>query len=315
MTLAAWRLARPRLLPFVLSLPGLGYGLAHWDRALPLVGFGSFLGVLGAWTALHAGTLWLNAALDRDEGPVLLGSPAGVPPGLVRWGIVALGVAVGVGLAVDVVVGGLALAAAVLAWAYSRPGDPWKARPWLGPVVNVVGYGVLSPLAGVVVVGVAPTPRLLASLALVPVGVLGSFFLAQAFQGPEDRARGYGTYVARHGAAATIRAARTCFGLAAFGALALVAVGWWPRVLLGVLPVALGLDRALVRWGDDGEAASAEGALVAARWAVGVAACAVALAFADHAARSLAGLPVAGLGTPAGRPFDGMAVRRGAADR
>ncbi|MCA9571391.1 MAG: hypothetical protein KC656_26310, partial [Myxococcales bacterium] len=63
-----WTLARPRLMPFVVGLVVLGYAWAHWDRALVVRGGRELLVVCVAWALLHAGTLWLNAALDRDEG-------------------------------------------------------------------------------------------------------------------------------------------------------------------------------------------------------------------------------------------------------
>ena len=40
----------------------------------------SLLGVLAAWSWLNAGTLWLNAAVDRDEGEVLFGRSVKPPP-------------------------------------------------------------------------------------------------------------------------------------------------------------------------------------------------------------------------------------------
>src|SRR4051794_3330508 len=87
---AFWLLARPRLMPYVLLLPVVGFGWAHWDRALELHGDGALVLVLLAWTCLQAGTLWLNASLDRDHGPVLMGRSVPLPHGLVVGGYLAL---------------------------------------------------------------------------------------------------------------------------------------------------------------------------------------------------------------------------------
>ena len=54
----------------------------HFVSALALV--------LLAWVALHAGTLWLNAALDRDEGEVLWGRAVPVPANAALGGYAAL---------------------------------------------------------------------------------------------------------------------------------------------------------------------------------------------------------------------------------
>ena len=88
--LTLWNLARPKLMPFVLLLPVVGFGWGHWDRALTLRGEKELLWVMGAWACLQSGTLWLNAALDRDQGEVLLGRSTPVPDHLVLYGYAAL---------------------------------------------------------------------------------------------------------------------------------------------------------------------------------------------------------------------------------
>src|SRR5690606_1412062 len=88
---ALWTLSRPRGALWVGALPLLGLVWAHWDRALPLRAAGwGLAAVVVAWLLLNAGTLWLNAALDRDEGEVLFGRPAPVPPGIEGFGYAAL---------------------------------------------------------------------------------------------------------------------------------------------------------------------------------------------------------------------------------
>src|SRR5260370_4680593 len=152
-------LARPRLLPFVLLLPLLGFGWAHWDRALDLRGGEGLLWVLAAWVMLQAGTLWLNAALDRDQGEVLLGRPVPVPPQTASYGYVALLLGVGLAVLSAPLAGCVAVMCGLLAVLYSHPRTGWKGRPILGPLVNAVGSGLLSALAGGAVVHVAPDLR------------------------------------------------------------------------------------------------------------------------------------------------------------
>lgn len=306
----AWRLARPAMLPWVLALPALGWAWAHWDRALPLTAPLALAAVLLAWGLLQAGTLWLNALLDRDDGPVLLGAPVEPPPGL----RVAARAALLASVAVAALAGWVPLAAALLsaglAERYSHVRAPWKADPWLGPVVNVLGYGVLSPVAGWSVVGVAPNPRSLAFLGVVALAVLGSFFVAQAFQGVEDRARGYRTLVALRGAVATITAARWAFAGVALACGALALSGWWPRSTLLAMPGFVGVDARLRAWAREGEAATAAGAEAVGR-ALGWTALGLFLATGGvYVVDSLAGRPVAGLGTAAGHPVTD-AVRAG----
>lgn len=301
---ALWHLGRPTMLPYVLMLVGAGYGWAHWDRALETRGLGDLGWVLAAWTCLHVGTLWLNAAVDRDEGEVLFGR-AVKPPWLT-------GPSAYVALAATVLLAsfagiGPALAAAacvVLSVLYSHPATLWKGHPLGGPAVNLFGYGLLSPLVGFLVVDVPTTLRSVVVWLLLGVAVLGMYFAAQAFQADEDRERGYRTLVATHGPGVVLRAARACIALAITSGLLLAAAGWLPRACLLCLPGWWVLDRWLVAWSaapEGGSAAWARGFTQRLLW-VGL--IGLAGAFADYARDSYQGRPVAGLGTQAGHPPD-----------
>jgi 4-hydroxybenzoate polyprenyltransferase len=228
------------------------------------------------------------------------------PPWIGRAGLVALAVGVGLAARVDAVVAGATALAAALAVAYSHPRLAWKARPWLGPAVNVVGYGLLSPFVGWWVVGTAVDVRTLAAWAGGGVAVLGCVYVAQAFQADEDRARGYRTRVATHGPEATVDAARLAFA-AAFGLLlGLAAAGWLPRLLLLAAPLAVGLDRRLARWAAG--PVDVDGAVDVGRRLLRAALACVLLALVDHAVAGLLGGPVAGLATAAGWPGDAPRV-------
>lgn len=301
---ALWVLSRPKLLPYVLLLVAAGWGWAHWDRALVLQDGRAFGLVLIAWTLLNAGTLWLNAALDRDEGEVLMGRAVPPPPGIVGYAYVALVGCVLLAFAADLVAGLAGLGGAALAVAYSHPRLAWKQHPLGGPFVNFVGYGLLSPLAGYAVVDVGTTLRTLVVWPLGALGVLGCYFAAQAFQGAEDAARGDRTLVATHGPRVTLQVARLCIGIGIVGGATLAAVGWLPRVCLVVLPLGWWVDRWLVAWSSQPEGGDE-------RWARGLAKrllisglLALALAIGDYVRASYAREPVAGLNTVGGHPPD-----------
>jgi 4-hydroxybenzoate polyprenyltransferase len=296
--------ARPAMLPYLLLLVFGGYGFAHWDRALPARAPLGFALVLVAWTALHAGTLWLNAALDRDEGDVLWGTRAPLPPGLSGGGYAALALAAALSWLADRQAGVAGVGCAVLAVLYSHPRLAWKGHPIGGPVVNVVGYGLLTPYAGWAVADVPFTPRAAAVWAVGALAVAGAYFAAQAFQQDEDRARGYRTLVVTHGPWAAVTAARVCLGAAVFGALALAVIGYIPRVLLVPAAGAWWVDRYLAAWAGDAAGGDATRARGLASRVLGLGLLALALAFADHLRADFAGEPVAGLGTAAGFPAD-----------
>jgi 4-hydroxybenzoate polyprenyltransferase len=295
-------LARPRLLPFVLLLPVLGFGWAHWDYAIGLRGTFGLACVLVAWTLLQAGTLWLNAVLDRDEGEVLLGKAVPVPDVAVPCAYGALLLATGLAFLGARLAGWAALICGILAILYSHPRTVWKGRPLLGPLVNFIGYGLLSPLAGWAVVGVQADPRTIIVWILSGLAVLGCYFAAQSFQRDEDRLRGYRTLVVTHGSRTTLLVARICIGCALLGGAVLAILGWLPRLLLVAIPLGWWVDHWLARWALQPNGGSE-------RWAHGLAwrlllastAC-VALAYVAFTWEVLADVPAAGLGTAGGHP-------------
>lgn len=295
---ALWDLARPRGAVWVGVLPLFGYGFAHWDRALLARSPEAVPIVFVAWILLHAGTMWLNAALDRDGGEVLYGRSVPVPDLAVPAGWAALIASVALASVAGPVPGLCALGCAALAVLYSHPRTAWKGHPWLGPATNALGYGFLSPLAGWWLAGVRGDPRTWVASALLVLWVLGCYFAAQAFQHDEDRARGYRTLVAVAGPARVLSAARLCLGASGGGFLALAVVGWFPRPSLLAVPVlvwALALltpDRlSEPRWTD-----RAFGRLLVFGWAL------LLLVTAEYLRELALDVPVAGWGTAAGHP-------------
>ncbi len=244
-------LARPKGMLFVSLLPPIGYAFAYWDHGCEEPGARPFvkMALLAlTWAIPHAGTMWLNAGLDRDESPTLFGESVPVPPHIARYALPTFAIALGLGFWLGVGVGACVALCTLLAILYSHPRTAWKAHAWGGPFVNAVGYGALSPLAGFFYAGFAPTARGALVLALSVVWVTTAYFAAQAFQEQEDRARGYRTFVATHGAAATLRLTRGLFFVAGAGTLGLAAIGWFPRAVLAALPGFLWVDRLMVAW-------------------------------------------------------------------
>ena len=301
---ALWILARPRLLPHVVLLPAMGFAWAHWDRALSIRGAAPLGGVLVAWAALHAGTLWLNAAVDQDEGEVLLGRSVPPPPSTSLAGYAALAVAVAFAVASHPLSGLAAALSALLSVAYSHPAIFLKAHPVGGPLVNLIGYGLLSPLAGWATVGVAPNPRTAVVWVLGGLGILGSYFAAQAFQQAEDAERGYRTLVATHGPVVVLRAARLCIGVAFAGGVLLGLLGWIPRLCLFASVGWWFVDRLLLDWSRQPGGGNEAWARKFARRMMWTVLAGIVLAFVEYAEASFAGRPVAGLGTVAGHPTD-----------
>jgi 4-hydroxybenzoate polyprenyltransferase len=291
-------------MPFVLLLPIVGFGWGHWDRALTLRGEAGLPWVLLAWLLLQAGTMWLNAALDRDSGEILMGRAIPVPKSTPLWGYLALALAVGCAFVGNFISGCACAVCAILAILYSHPATVWKGHPILGPVVNGLGYGLLSTLAGWALVGFGATSRTIAVWLCGGLGVLGCYFAVQAFQVDEDRARGYRTLVVTHGPATVLLVARICIGLGELGGVVLAVIGWLPRLSLAALVFAVWVDRWLAAWAKQpggGDERWARGLamrlLIAALLGIG-------LAYVDYFVDIALDRPVAGLGTARGHPND-----------
>lgn len=297
------RLARPRGGAALLVYPLTGYGFALWDHSAEVRGLLRLALVCVSWFVASAGTMWLNARLDGEEGGALFAeAPTRAPRHLAAFGHAAIAVGLGVAwLASDRIFAVCAVCAA-LSLAYSSPRTRWKGHPVLGPAVNAVGYGLLSPLAGFLAVGVALTPRAAIVLACLSLWTLGAAFAAQAFQRDDDARRGYRTLVVTHGPATCLRVARltTWAPIAALTAMAIV--GLLPRVLLLGVPYFAVVDRHVARWlrqPHGGDASWAAGYM--ARM-LGGGALLVSLATVDFLYDFMADRPAAGLATARGAP-------------
>lgn len=311
---AYWRLSRPPILAWTALAPLVGYGFAHWDYALDIYNPVGLLLVTVAWVLLHAGTLWLNASLDAGEGTVLFGGQAPpLPPRLVPVAMASLALAVFLATLGAPGSGACALASALLSVLYSHPRVAWKGHPLAGPLVNAVGYGILTPMVGWAAVRVPGSARGLLTLSITVAWALGLYLAAQVFQEEEDRSRGHRTLVATHGARLTAKAARCFMGLGSLIFLALCVAGWYPRACALALPFLVLLDRHLGQGLDERWARQAVRLVILS----GVMAIlGAALQFgADCLPAGTWGLPggwggeVSGQGTAAGRP-DGAQVLR-----
>jgi 4-hydroxybenzoate polyprenyltransferase len=299
---ALFWLARPGGTALLLCVPAMGYGMALWGYALMPWRPVDLLGVLVAWALLSAGTLWLNAALDGEEGGAVFAPRTGHPAGLRGWGMGALAAAVLVAIRADRRAGIACGICAVLAVLYSHPKTAWKGHPVLGPLVNVAGYGVLSPLAGWFVAEVPMDFRTAAAFGSLALTVLGSTFAAQAFQREDDARRGYRTLVVTHGPATCLRAAHGLMRVSVVLVGALSVVGYYPRLCLVGLPAFWLADRWMFRWrGKPGGGVPSDAVGLLVRMLLG-AVVLVVLAYADLVYTLLTGDdPPGGAGTAAGR--------------
>ena len=169
---------------------------AGGQMPLKAAGFGWFVFVV----LMNGGTLAINSAFDQDEGDIgYLKQPPKPPRHLfpVSAGMLLLSLALGF-LLPPLFAWSNALCV-LMSFLYSVPPVRLKARAGWDVLINCLGFGLLTPLAGWGVTGRAPTLPFLA----VTIGfalLFGALYpLTQIYQIEEDRARGDRTLVIKLG--------------------------------------------------------------------------------------------------------------------
>lgn len=236
---------RPAEWPIMAAHTALGYLLA-----VGIAGAGGEHlrdGLLGLflWVAcLNGGTLALNSAFDRDEGDIAyLRNPPPPPRRLAAFSLGLMAAGQLAALALPPLYGALYALCFVLSVLYSVPPFRLKAVAGADWLINMVGFGTLTPLAGWATTGrPADAAAWIVLLAFCPL-FAALYPLTQLYQLDEDARRGDRTLALLLGVARSLdvalAATALAFALMAWAAARSswtgVGAGWrW-----GVLAVAL----------------------------------------------------------------------------
>ncbi len=202
------RLLGPILMPYLLHLRPMEWPImtAHFllgtllavGGKLPLnaTGYGWFVFVV----LMNGGTLAINSAFDNDEGDIgYLKQPPKPPKYLFHVSAAMLFLSLGLGFLLPPLFAWSNAACVVMSFLYSVPPVRLKARAGWDVVINCLGFGLLTPLAGWGVTGRAPTAPFI-SLTLGFALLFGALYpLTQIYQIEEDRSRGDVTMVIKLG--------------------------------------------------------------------------------------------------------------------
>ena len=234
---------RPREWPIMAAHTALGFILANGVIGVARgQHFGALLAGLAIWVILgNGGTLAINSAFDQDDGDIgYLDAPPKPPTHLARF---ALGLmVVGQGLAL-LISPRFAIAYALcfaMSLAYSVPPVRLKAVAGADWVINMIGFGTLTPYAGWAITG-RPLPTGMAVVLWSFCALFASLYpLTQIYQFEEDAKRGDRTLALMLGMRGSllvaIGAAVVAFAMLAWAASRAEVAGWqW-----GALAVAAG---------------------------------------------------------------------------
>jgi len=223
---------RPAEWPIVTAHALVGYalavglpGAAQGDRLGP-----ALLGVLLWVVCLNGGTLALNSAYDRDEGDIAyLRRPPPPPAHLAGFGfgLMVLGLAASFALPAGYRVAyAICLVLSVL---YSVPPFRLKSVPGADWIINMWGFGTLTPYAAWAATGLPVEPtRGLVLLGFCPL-FAALYPLTQIYQIEEDSRRGDRTLARTLGLRLSLLAAAgaTLLAFALFSAAGVLS-GWGP---------------------------------------------------------------------------------------
>jgi hypothetical protein len=257
---AGYRLLGPRLdyllhtrpveWPIVAVHTAVGYLLAvgienavRSDRLAPAI-----LGVVLWVVCLNGGTLALNSAYDRDEGDIAyLRQPPRPPAGLAVFGIgfMVLGLAGSFALPLEYrIVYAMCLGLSIL---YSAPPFRLKAVPGADWIINMWGFGTLTPYAGWAATGLPlGTVGRLILLGFCPL-FAALYPLTQLYQLEEDARKGDRTFALwlgmRRSLLVVLSAAALAFGFFMLAALQSrwKSADYWRWALLALAALAWGL--------------------------------------------------------------------------
>ena len=221
---------RPIEWPIVAAHTAVGYLLAVGvsgallgQRVGPAV-----LGVLLWVIALNGGTLALNSAYDRDEGDIAyLRRPPPAPPHLAAFGLMLMTAGAAAALTLPRRYLAVYLLCFVLSVLYSVPPFRLKAVAGVDLLINMWGFGTLTPYAGWAATDlpVGPVGRMIL-LGFCPL-FAALYPLTQIYQIEEDTARGDRTLAIILGVPASLwlslLGATAAFALFGFAA---VRAGW-----------------------------------------------------------------------------------------
>lgn len=225
------RVLGPRVMPYLLHLRPMEWPImsAHFllgtllATGWKLPAGATLLGWLVFVFLMNGGTLAINSAYDQDEGDIgYLKAPPKPPEHLLAFSAGLLGLSSLLGFLLPLPFALINLACVAMSVLYSAPPPRLKARAGWDLLINCVGFGLLTPLAGWALSGRPFSPAILMAFTGFAFLFAALYPMTQIYQVGEDSRRGDRTLVIQLGigrslllAFAAVLVAHAFFGIAA----------------------------------------------------------------------------------------------------
>jgi 1,4-dihydroxy-2-naphthoate octaprenyltransferase len=196
---ACEKIVGPNLMPYILHLRPLEWPIVTMHFLLgTILAVGANIelkSTLLGWfifvMLLNGGTLAINSVFDKDEGDIgYLRQPPSPPKYLLRLSIIMLLTSLTLGFQMPTLFAWCNAACVVMSVLYSVPPFRLKARAGWDLLINCLGFGFLTPLAGWGLTGKCAT-IIIIDISLGFTLLFGALYpLTQLYQIEEDRKRG-----------------------------------------------------------------------------------------------------------------------------
>jgi|GEM_PF-105331 len=212
----------------------LAIGIGHTAAPFPWgeAALGLFLWVI----CLNGGTLAINSAFDHDQGDIgYLAAPPRPPKHLALFSCALMAIGQLGAFRLGTPFAAVYAICFVMSILYSIPPFRWKAVAGADWIINMWGFGTLTPLAGWYLTG-RPLEIWAALVFLAFCPLFAALYpLTQIYQVEEDRARGDRTLAIALGVERSLQIAivTTILAFAIFGAAIYLgpANRWWPTIV------------------------------------------------------------------------------------
>lgn len=212
---------RPAEWPVMAAHTAIGWFLA---AGLHMPSRNTWLGIAAWVVLLNGGTLALNSAFDRDDGDIaFLRNPPRPPRFLAAFALLLMAAGLALTWTFPVTYRALYLLCVAMSVAYSVPPFRLKAVAGMDWVINMLGFGTLTPYAAWALTGQPLRGHdALVLWAFTPL-FAALYPLTQLYQMDEDRARGDRTLALRLGVDLSVRVAVGATAIA----FAMLAIAAW----------------------------------------------------------------------------------------